>query len=160
MKTFRTRKDQRTTYVYYDVCGRKVAELRPGEEGVTEALIAGLHSEDDAFHNLLKRDYYHGLLHIEQFDNDGEEYSADKQACLSDESANPETILIETLEAAERSDAFGAIWDNLTDKQRELIKKKSRGRTNVDIAAEEGCTEAAIRNRLFKIQKHFEKFLR
>jgi len=45
----------------------------------------------------------------------------------------------------------------LLPQQRDLIQKKLQGRSNVDIAAEEGVTEAAIRNRLAKIQKKFEK---
>ena len=46
----------------------------------------------------------------------------------------------------------------LTDKQKDtIIKKFYRGMTNVQIAAEEGVTEAAIRNRLTKIYATLKK---
>ena len=75
------------------------------------------------------------------------------------QSTDPETMLFEALEAAERSGAFKSEWEGLTDKQRNLVMKKLLKRTNVDIAKEEGCSHAAVRNRLLKIQKKFEKFL-
>jgi hypothetical protein len=115
MKTFKTKKSQRTTYVYRDTNGRKVAELIPGENGVTEEFIAILHSEDDAVHNAVKRDYNHGLLHIEQMGGDGEDYAVDKQSSLANAAVNPETILINAFEANEKSGVYKAIWDRLTD---------------------------------------------
>ena len=50
----------------------------------------------------------------------------------------------------------------LTDKQKDtIVKKFYRNMTNVEIAAEEGVSEAAIRNRLTKIyatlKRKFEK---
>lgn len=46
----------------------------------------------------------------------------------------------------------------LTDKQKDtVIKKFYRGMTNVQIAAEEGVSEAAIRNRLTKIYATLKK---
>ena len=157
MSQFKTKKNQRTSYIYRDAHGRKVVELKPGEDGVTAAHIVILHSEDDSVHNADKRDYTHGLLHIEQMGTDGDDYSTDKLSCLADESADPEVIFINSLEAAEKSGAFKAVWDKLSDSQRSLVIKKLLKRTNVDIAKEEGCTEAAVRNRLSKIQKHFDK---
>ena len=51
MPKFRTPKNNRTTYIYRDAYGRKIAELRPGENGVTEAYINALHKADDDEHN-------------------------------------------------------------------------------------------------------------
>ena len=157
MSKFRTKQSNRTTYIYKNAKGEIVATLRPGENGVTEALIAALHAEDDAVHNAMKRDSYHGLIHYES-----ETVGEDSDRCidLPDDTYNPAKLLIDALDAAERSGAFKAEWNALSDKQRDLVIKKSLGRSNVDIAAEEDCTEAAIRNRLAKIQKRFEKFLR
>jgi len=157
MNQFKANKNQRTNYIYRDANGRKVIELKPGEDGVTAAHIAILHSEDDYVHNADKRDSYHGLLHIEQMGTDGDEISAEKLSGLIDESANPESIFIETLETAEKSGAFKTAWDKLSESQRELVIKKLLKRSNVDIAKEEGCTEAAVRNRLARIQKYFIK---
>lgn len=159
MSKFRTPKKNRTTYIYRDAYGKKIAELRPGEESITEKWIIALHGEDDAVHNATKKDSYHGLVHYEQINNDCEEISNDRQSDLADYAANPETIFIEDLDSAERAGAFKEVWDGLADKQRNLVMKKLLKCTNVAIAKEEGCTEAAVRNRLVKIQKRFEKFL-
>jgi len=157
MPNYRTKKNHRTTYVYKSAHGEIVATLRPGVDGVTEALIAKLHAEDDAVHNAEKRDSYHGVFHYE-----AETISEDdnRSIDLPDNSSNPEKLLIDALNAAERTGAFKAEWDALSDKQRDLLMKKLLGRSNVDIAAEECCTEAAIRNRLAKIQKRFKKFMK
>jgi DNA-directed RNA polymerase specialized sigma24 family protein len=69
-------------------------------------------------------------------------------------------MLFAGMEAAERSGDFAKAWASLTDGQRGLVIQKLQKRSNVDIAKEEGTTEAAVRNRLKKIQKKFEKFLR
>jgi len=159
MPKYRTKKNERTTYIYRDAFGRKVAELRPGENGVTKAYIADLHADDDAVHNAAKMDSYYGLIHYGQADSGGEEIPDDRQADLSDYAADPETHFVKSLETAERSGAFKSVWDGLQPRQRDLIVKKLLKRTNVDIAAEEGVTETAVRNRLAKIQKKFEKFL-
>ena len=160
MPKFRTKKKNRTTYIYRDAYGNKVAVLRAGENAVTQADIDSLHADDDAVHNAAKRDSYYGLLHYEQFIDDGNEILGDwQEEDLADFAADPETMLMQSLEAITRSEAFNTVWSALSDKQRELVKKKLEKRSNVDIADEEGCTEAAIRNRLSKIQKHFVKFM-
>ena len=48
MKLHKTRRNQRETYKYYDANGKLVIELKPGENGVTEADIRTLHLQDDS----------------------------------------------------------------------------------------------------------------
>ena len=72
MPKFRTPRKDRTAYIYRDASGRKVIELKPGENDVTEALIAKLHAEDDSVHNAEKRDSYYGTVHIQQAGVDGD----------------------------------------------------------------------------------------
>ena len=91
---------------------------------------------------------------------DGEELPDDRQSDLADYTADPETQFFEALETAERAGAIKATWDSLQPQQRDLILKKLLKRTNVSIADEEGVSEAAIRNRLTKIQNKFEKFIK
>ncbi|MDR3093692.1 MAG: hypothetical protein LBU62_03480 [Bacteroidales bacterium] len=157
MAKFRTKKSNRTTYVYRDAHDNAVI-LRPGENGVTEADIALLYRMDDDDHNEAKKDSYYGLLHFGQSGDDEVPDSMEKD--LADNSANPETLFFGALEAAEKSGEFHSVWTSLTQNQRDLILKKLQKRSNVDIATEEGVTETAIRNRLSKIQKRFEKFLK
>ncbi|MCL1857669.1 MAG: sigma-70 family RNA polymerase sigma factor [Oscillospiraceae bacterium] len=160
MPKFRTPKNNRPTYIYRDAYGRKIAELRPGENGVTEAYINALHRADDDEQNAAKKDSYYGVFHYEQINDDGEDFSDEKQPDLADYAADPETQFFEALETAERSGAIKAAWDSLQPQQRDLILKKLLKRTNVSIADEEGVSEAAVRNRLAKIQKKFEEFLK
>ena len=168
MAKFRTKKDERTTYIYKDAYGKKVFTVRPGDAGVnangevvviTDEDIAILHRMDDDVINAEKRDSYHGLLHYEQMGNYGGAYEETKQADLTDHNANPERLFIAAIEATERSGALADTWASLSEAQQELIIKKLCGLTNVAIAVEENVSEAAIRNRLKKIQKKFEKFL-
>lgn len=158
MSKFRTKKSDRTTYVYKDANGKVVATLRSGEDGVTEADIAMLHGMDDDTHNEAKKDSYYGLVHFDQSSDDEAPDIMEKD--LADDSANPEMLFFGALEAAEKSGEFNTAWTSLTQGQRDLCLKKLLKRTNVDIAVEEGVSEAAIRNRLSKIQKRFEKFLK
>jgi len=45
-RNFKTGKGNRTNYIYYGADGRKTV-LKPGDDGVTEAIIETLHSIDD-----------------------------------------------------------------------------------------------------------------
>ena len=157
MPKYRTKKSNRKTYTYRDSYGNIIATLCAGEDGVTEEFIAMLHAEDDKVHSAKERDRYHGVFNYED-----EPISEDGNRCidLPDESSNPEKMLIETITNTEYSAAFKAEWNALSDRQRELILKKSQGLSNVQIATEEGCTETAVRKRLGRIQKKFEKYLR
>jgi len=163
MAKFRTPKNDRTAYIYHDAYGRKT-EIVLGMNSldgktVTANHIIMLHENDDAIHNAAKKDDYHDTSSYEWESIDEGETFGNKQIELADYTYDPETVLIEAFDATERSGAFRAELDRLTNKQRDLIMKKLLGRTNVDIAKEENCTEAAVRNRLTKIQKRFAKFL-
>lgn len=156
MPKYRTRKSDRKTYIYKDGYGNIVATLRPGENGVTEELIAELHAMDDAVHSASERDRYYGV-----FSYEGEPVNEFGDRCidLPDEKYNPEKMLIDAITHSEYSTAFKTEWDALSDRQRDLVMKKAQGLSNVQIATEEGCTSVAIHNRLSKIKKKFEKFL-
>lgn len=156
MRQFKTSKKNRTNYTYYYADGTKFM-LTPGENGITEADIAMLHESDDTEFNAQRRENYHAPVHYQAYTDGDSNNADDRNDYLADTSADPEKSLIEVLIRAEHSTAFKKIWDELLPQQRDLIQKKLQGRSNVDIAAEEGVTEAAIRNRLAKIQKKFEK---
>ena len=155
----RTGKNNRTTYVYFDANGRKQIELRPGEDGVTEADISMLHEMDDADLNADRREEYHIPSRYEGF---FEENEATNYALL-DEESNPENIIIASVDEAEvkkRLEKLSAAMEHLLPAQRDLFTKYYvQKRSFVDIAAEEGVTPSAVRNRLLKmhgrLKKHF-----
>ena len=114
-----------------------------------------LHQEDDDEFNGQRREDYRIPVHYQAYE-DGEGDSAnDRNDYLADISSNPEAALIGAMERAESDSWFNTVWDRLLPRQKELVLKKLTGRTNVDIADEEGVSEAAVRNRLRKIQDKF-----
>lgn len=147
MAKYRTPKNKRDAYVYCDAYGRVVAELRPGEDGVMEEHIGYLHAADDSERNAASRDSYHKVYHYDQATVDGDEIPTDRQMDLADYSADPETIVLAKIQKTSIKKA----WRGLHPKQRELVVQLLRNRTKVDIAREEGVSEAAIRKRLAKI---------
>ena len=156
MPKFKTPKNKRDTYTYRDAYGRVTAVLHPGEDGVTQEHITYLHRADDNERNAASRDSYYGLYHYDQAGNEGEGIPADRQLDLADYAADPETQFLTEMKRA----AVKTIWDDLQPQQRELVLKLIRKRTKVDIATEEGVSEAAIRDRLAKIQNKFKIFLK
>lgn len=152
----------RTAYIYYDENGNKLMELFPGKNGVTEADIELLHSMDDAEVDEQRRYDYHVIEHLDAYhDGDGEEAS-DRNKRLADNRTNPEAILIAQEDGEAYADTLlrlSEAMESLEPKQRSLLEKKYIAkRTNTDIAAEEGVTETAIRNRLKRIHEELRKF--
>ena len=155
MRQNKTSKKNRTSYAYYSVDGTTVT-INPGENGVTEALIAMLHQTDDDEFDANRREDYLAPIHYQAYkDGEGDD-AEDRNDYLADSCLNPEASFMASLAKAERNSQFQEVWRGLLPQQRDLIKKKRQGRTNVDIAAEEGVTETAIRNRLKKIQEKFK----
>ena len=147
--------EARSTYIYYGADGTKY-ELKPGVDGVTEMHIAMLHQVDDDEFNSHRRENYHVPVHYQAYvDGDSAD---DRNDYLADNSGNPEIAFIGTMERAERDSRFKAVWDRLLPQQKELALKKLAGRSNIDIAAEDGVSETAIRNRLKKIQDKLKNF--
>ena len=87
---------------------------------------------------------------------DGEGKDADdRNGYLADADADPLEQMLSSIEEQEHSemlDRLKAALPTLTDLQKSTIYKKFwLNQTNVQIAEEEGITEAAVRNRLKKI---------
>jgi RNA polymerase sigma factor (sigma-70 family) len=159
----KTGQKNRATYIYYNTDGDRVFELKPGENGVTETDIELLHSMDDAEVDDQRRYEYRVPAHLDAYhDGDGEE-AGDRNNLLADNSTNPERLLISQEDEAAYADRLlqlGKAMNSLQPQQRALFEKVYvQRRTNVDIAAEEGVTEAAIRNRLKKIREKLKKYL-
>lgn len=165
MRKFKTAEKNRTNYVYYTAEGKPIV-ITPGMTGedgkaVTENLITMLHGWDDDDVDAERREEYHCPVHYESYhDGDGDD-ADDRNSYLEDETYNPLQQILTSIVEDERSTRMAKLkvaLSELTDKQKDtVVKKFYRGMTNVDIAVEEGVSEAAIRNRLSKIYATLKK---
>lgn len=160
MRKFKTAADNRTNYIYYTAEGKKV-ELKPGQDGVDETWITMLHDWDDEQLDADRREEYHRPVHYQAYSDGEGEDADDRNPYLCDTAADPLEQMLASIneqEHSEKLDRLKAALTTLTDLQRDTICKKFyRNMSNVDIAAEEGVSEAAIRNRLKKIFANLAK---
>ena len=154
MRKFKTAEDNRTNYIYYFADGSK-SVITPGENDENTTIIAKLHAMDDAEVDSDRRDDYHCPVHYDSYHDGAGDDADDRNPYLEDDTYNPLTQILTSIVNAERSiqiEKLKVAISELTDKQKEtVIKKFYRKMSNVDIAAEEGVSETAIRNRLKKI---------
>ena len=155
MRNYKTSKGNRATYRYYDIDGKLKCELIPGQDGVTEVLIQQLHAADDEEFDANRREAYHIPVHYMAYTSGDAEEAEDRNSYLADEAADPSIILEIAFSRAEFKRKFHERWKRLTKEQQRLVIRKANGETNVSIAAEQGVSEAAIRNQLKRIQKRF-----
>lgn len=158
MRQYKTGRKNRATYIYYSADGKKLMELVPGENGVTEADIAMLHEQDDLDYNAQRREDYHAPVHYDGYTVSDNQDGTDRNPYITDTQFGPEDLILGNLDASDHKAAIRVLWDALLPQQKELVLKKLRGMSNTDIAAAEGVTEAAVRNRLKKIQDRFKNF--
>lgn len=160
LRNFKTSSKNRTNYIYYPLGGQAIT-IKPNEDKATTTIIATLHSYDDAEVDADRRENYHVPVHVNAYYDGKEEDAADRNPYFVDHASDPlESIIksIEETEHKEKIDKLRVAIETLQPQQKELIKKVFFQKlTNVSIAAEEGVTEAAIRNRLKKIYENLSK---
>lgn len=155
MRKFKTAEKNRTNYVYYTAEEKKIV-LTPDD--VDSTWIAFLHGEDDEAVDAERREDYHVPVHYEAYSNGESNDAADRNSYMEDNAPDPFESLIQSMDAAEHEDKLKVAIETLQPQQKALIQKVFyENRTNVDIAAEEGVSEAAIRNRLKKIYANLAK---
>ena len=151
MRKFKTAEDNRTNYIYYFDDGSRCV-ITPGENGENITIISQLHAMDDEQVDADRREEYHCPIHYQAYSNGEGEDADDRNPYLCDTAADPLEQMLASIneqEHSEKLDRLKAALTTLTDLQRDTIYKKFyRNMSNVDIAAEEGVSEAAIRNRL------------
>lgn len=160
-KAYKTSQKNRTNYIYYTTEGTKIV-ISPGEYGVTETDIELLHSMDDYEVDEQRRYDYRVTTHLDAYHAGENEAANDRNKCLADDSFNPEQRYITNemdLEHLNKMDKLFKAMESLLPQQKELFKKVYLDkRSNTEIAAEEGVTEAAIRNRLKKMHEKLRKY--
>ena len=156
-KAYKTGKRNRTTYVYRSVTGERI-EIQPGENGVTDVDIDMLHEGDDENVRAHNRNIYKLDGYLEDVGP-----AIDHNPMLRDDRYNPERVICDREQENEYDKQLQEMLEavkQLEPQQQDLIKKKYvDDRSNVDIAAEEGVTEAAIRGKLKRIEKRLRKIL-
>lgn len=159
-KKYKTGRANRTSYIYYTSDGSKIA-LTPGEDGVAKADIELLHAMDDTEVNEQRRFEYH-TIHLNTGCGDEDWEIDDYDNRLSDSCFNPENILLGKEDERDYQSQLKNLHKAMTSLQpRQLAlfrKVYVERRTNTEIAAEEGVTEAAIRNRIKKMHEKLRKF--
>src|SRR5699024_4747556 len=162
-KKYKTSQKSRESYIYYSG-GKKIATIVPGENGVTEVDIEILHSGDDRAVDEGRRYDYRIACNLESYVDENGESNAEHNKLISDRDANPFNKPLDMDNGEEKQKLIEQLheaMEQLTDKQLRTIQKKFyEQKTNVEIAAEEDVTEAAIRNRLNKIYRRLEKLIR
>lgn len=152
-RNYKTGQNSRTNYIYYGADGTKTV-LIPGENGVTETQIEILHAMDDTTLDAQRRYNYRTSIPIDEV--------IDNNPAVAGNIYSPDQVLLEQLEDQEYQNALERLkvaMGYLLPQQKELFKKKYVDkRSNTDIAAEEGVTEAAIRDRLKKMNKKIKKY--
>lgn len=160
MRKFKTSADNRTNYIYYFNDGSKCV-ITPGEDGENTTIIAQLHAMDDEQLDADRREEYHCPVHYQAYSDGEGEDADDRNPYLCDTTTDPLEQMLASIREQEHSDKLDrlkAALTTLTDLQRDTIHKKFyHNMSNVDIAAEEGVSEAAIRNRLKKIFANLAK---
>lgn len=158
MRKFKTAEKNRTNYVYYTAEEKKIV-LTPDD--VDSTWIAFLHGEDDEAVDAERREDYHVPVHYDSYSDGEGDDAADRNFYMEDDAPDPFESLIQSMDAVEHEDKLKKLKvaiENLQPQQKALIQKVFyQSRTNVDIAAEEGVSEAAIRNRLKKIYANLAK---
>ena len=154
MRKFKAAEENRTNYIYYFNDGSKCI-ITPGEDGENTTIIAQLHAMDDEQLDADRREKYHCPVHYQAYSDSEGDDADDSNPYLCDTAADPLEQMLASIneqEHSEKLDRLKTALTTLTDLQRDTIYKKFyRNMSNVDIAAEEGVSETAIRNRLKKI---------
>jgi len=159
-RQYKTGKNNRETYTYFDCFGRKHV-VRPGENGVTEDLIAILHEMDDKEHDMNRREDRRVPYRLSIGDDDN--YDVTMKRWLKDESSNPEVVFDDAESEAELEGLIVRLFQArgilLKEQQELLIMVFEDERSNVDIAREGDVTETAIRGRLSRIYSRLKDLL-
>ena len=162
-RTFKTSKKSRAAYTYYDADGNKQIELKPGENKVTEADIALLHSMDDKTVDENRRYEYWVPVHLDACQNSAGEAVGDSNTNLADFESDPEIVCIADEDECtyqQKLEKLKEALKSLTPEQQSLFERIFiQGRSNSDVAHDEKVSETAIRKRLKNMYKKLEKFL-
>ncbi|MDY0410623.1 sigma-70 family RNA polymerase sigma factor [Paracerasibacillus soli] len=159
-----TKQAKRTENLIFTISGsKKIATILPGKNGVTQIDIEILHSEDDQEVDEGRRYDYRIACNLESYVDENGDSKAEHNKLLADWDADPFNEILEMENCEEKQKLIEQLhkaMGQLTDKQFRTIQKKFyEQKTNVEIAAEEDVTEAAIRNRLNKIYRRLEKLI-
>lgn len=159
-KRYITNQRRRAIYIYTSE-NQPPVTIIPGENGVTEVDIKVNHEMDDEEIRAWNRYIEKTNHYIDDFVGDSQ---AEHNKVLADWDADPINEIVKTEDSQKKQELIEQLDDameHLTEKQLRTIQMKFfENRTNVDIAAEEGVSEAAIRNRLSKVYRRLGKLIK
>ena len=163
--TYKTGKQNRETYIYYNADGDKQDELIAGVNGITKSDIERLHEIDDENYNNEKRHLEHSFKYKKNDPDGEEEIPDDKNKILRGVSKSPEQILFprevkKNPEKVQIKECLNQALKTLQPQQIDLYYKYyGQQLTAKEIAEEEGTTMQAIYSRLGKIKERVGKYM-
>jgi RNA polymerase sigma factor (sigma-70 family) len=154
-RKFQTPKNQRESYRYYDADGKKLLELVPGENGVTEAFIATLHNFDDDEWRQQHEDTRNDLK-CHSAPNASFEELEENASWIGGTYDDPQA----TAESSERFKYIKKALDKLPEKQRDaFIAVKCQGYKQKEWANLQGTTESNVALLIKNARKNLKKIL-
>ena len=155
-------KERNRRYEMRDAIGR-IHTLKAGEAGITEEWIAFLKHDENELRTSDFKYYYkwNGKTYVRMLfrSDDISPAELEHYSTMHDRSADVERIVIERETEKQSHIHYLAAMEAMTDRQKELIYKLIvLGKTQLEVAREEGVDPTAIRNRWKKICRKFRKF--
>ena len=154
--------DKNKQYSLRDMTGQ-LHTFKAGEDGMTEEWIALLRRDENELHTSDFKYYYkwNGKVYIRMVyrSDDLSPAELEHYSAMHDRSADVERIVIDRESEELTHKQYLAAMAAMTDRQKELIHKLIvLGKTQLEVAREEGVDPTAIRNRWKKICRKFRKF--
>lgn len=155
-------KERNRRYEMRDAIGR-IHTFKAGEAGITEEWIAFLKHDENELRTSDFKYYYkwNGKTYVRMLfrSDDISPAELEHYSTMHDRSADVERIVIEREAEKQSHIHYLAAMEAMTDRQKELIHKLIvLGKTQLEVAQEEGVDPTAIRNRWRKICRKVRKF--
>ena len=153
LRNHKTSKKNRMNYIYYSVDGSRTI-LRPGEDGVTEAIIETLHQLDDEAYDINRSE----TRRHESIDE-----LNDKAEMFIDHNAYVEEEVISEIESEAVTKIVQDVILELKPQQRDLINKlylSDRPMSQAKYAEELGIEESSVSQKAWRARTKLKKLIK
>ncbi|MBU5439896.1 hypothetical protein KQI42_17940 [Tissierella sp. MSJ-40] len=152
LRNYKTSKKNRINYIYYSADGSKTV-IKPGEDGVTEAIIETLHQLDDEAYDINRSE----TRRHESIDD-----LNDKAEMIIDPNADVEDKVLSEIENEATKKIVQDILLELKPQQRDLINKlylSDNPMTQAEYAKELGIEESSVSQKAWRARTKIKKII-